>query len=77
MLTHVVVAAGAVATVQVEVEALNHSSAGWLVLIGYEHDMTPILTLAHDADVLGVIVTGVSAWDMDCDQDLVEYLEAA
>ena len=70
MFTQVVVAAGVVASVQVTVEALGHSRDGWLVVLGYEHDMTPILTLVHDADVLDIDIEAIEFSEMD--EDLVE-----
>ena len=78
MLVHVIIAAGSVASVQIECEAVGRGPEGWLVVTGYDHHLAPILTLVHDDDVLEILVEGVPHWEMDLEQGLMaEWAEAA
>lgn len=54
-------------TGEAEVEAYGRDRFGWLIAVGYEHDLTPILGLVSDSDVAGVYVEGIAYRDMDAD----------
>lgn len=53
---HLIIAAGVLASVEVEIEAVDRVRNGWIVIKGYENDLTPILTLVADVHVLDIIV---------------------
>jgi hypothetical protein len=72
---YVTAAAGALASVQVRVEALGHRAGVWIVAIGYRHDQSPIVRTVPDAAVLAVEVEAGEA--ADSDDEAVEWAEAA
>jgi hypothetical protein len=53
---HLIIAAGVLASVEVEVETVDRVQNGWIVIKGYENDLTPILTLVADVHVLDIFV---------------------
>lgn len=75
MSVFVVVAAGAVASVQIECEAVGYGPNGWLVVTGYDHHMAPILACISDKNIVSIECEAVSFSELD--EELAEYLEAA
>lgn len=68
-------AAGSVASVPVTVEAIGHGPSGWLVVLGYDHHLAPILGCVADALVLEVeLEQGEARGEED---ERVEWMEAA
>lgn len=74
MLVELVVAAGAVASVSVVVEAIGRGPEGWLVVLGYDHWMAPILGRVRDSEVVEVRMEMVLESE---GEEMVEWAEAA
>lgn len=75
MLVFVVVAAGAVASVQIECEAVGYGPNGWLIVTGYDFHLQPILACVADKNIVSIECEGLIFSELD--EELTEWREAA
>lgn len=69
-------AAHTVSTSAVTVPAFGRISRGWVVAIGYDHHMTPIISVVPDAAVLEIEVEPLLEPDAS-DEDSAEWFAEA
>lgn len=76
---HVIIAAGVLSSVEIELEALDRTEDGWVVVYAYTDDLTPITTIVADSDVLDIIVEdGIVGVEVDANAGLdLTPMEAA